>query len=110
MGVGVAVAVQVAALVDGHAADGELDVLPFARVEAAQEDLLGVPFAALVREEDARGELEKLGRVLRAARAQLADAQVEVGRAAARRSLATGDVTSGSAGGPSSAPFIRGRQ
>ena len=45
----IAVAMQVAALVDGDAADGELDVLPLARVEPAEEDLLGVPFAALVR-------------------------------------------------------------
>jgi hypothetical protein len=33
--------VEIARVVDRHAAGGELDVLPFARVEAAQEDLLG---------------------------------------------------------------------
>ena len=48
----------------GNAADGELDVLPLARVEAAQEDLLGVALAALVGEQDAGRELEQLGRVL----------------------------------------------
>ena len=86
MRVGVAVAVEVAALVDGHAADGELDVLPFARVEAAQEDLLGVAFAALVGEQDARRELQELGRVLCAARARARrPSDVEVGGAAARR-------------------------
>ena len=50
----VAVAVVVARVVDGDAVDGELEVLPFVRVEAAQEDLLGVARAALVREEEAR--------------------------------------------------------
>ncbi len=54
VGVGVAVAVQVAALVDGHAADRELDVLPLARVESAQEDLLGMAFAALVGQQECR--------------------------------------------------------
>ena len=61
--VGVAVAVEVAALVDGHAADGELDVLPLARVEAAQEHLLGVALAAFVGEQDPGRELEQLGGV-----------------------------------------------
>ena len=79
--VGVAVAVEVAALVDGHAADGELDVLPLARVEAAQEDLLGVPLAALVREQDPGRELEQLARVLARHARELADVEVEVGRA-----------------------------
>ena len=62
----------------------ELDVLPLARVEAAQEDLLGVPVAALVGEEDAGRELEQLGRVLARHPGELADAQVEVARPARR--------------------------
>ena len=62
--VGVAVAVEVAALVDRHAVDGELDVLPLARVEAAEEDLLGVALAALVGEQDPGREREDLARVL----------------------------------------------
>jgi hypothetical protein len=83
--------VQVAALVDGNAADAELDVLAFTRVEAAQEDLLGVALAALVGEQDARRELQELRRVgVRHAR-ELAGAQVEVGRTAARRCLPSGD-------------------
>ena len=92
--VGVAVAVEVARLVDRDAADGELDVLPFARVEAAQEDLLGVPLAALVGEQDPRRELEEVGRVARGDLRQLADADLEVGGAAARRRPAAehGDV------------------
>jgi len=52
MRVGVAVAVQVPALVDGNARDRELDVLTLARVEAAHEDLLGVPLPAFVGQQD----------------------------------------------------------
>ena len=54
----VAVAVVVARVVDGDAVDRELEVLPLVRVEAAEEHLLGVAGAALVREEKAGGELE----------------------------------------------------
>ena len=87
--VGVAVAVQVAALVDGHTAHRELDVLPFARVEAPHEDLLGVALAALVREEDSGRELEQIGRIATRHARELADVQVEIRCAAARRILAT---------------------
>ena len=55
--VGVAVAVIVARVVDGNAVDGELEVLPLVRVEAAEEHLLGVARAALVREEKTGREL-----------------------------------------------------
>ena len=82
--IGVAVAVEVPALVDGNAADRELDVLPFARVEAAHEDLLGVSFAAFVGEKDPGRKLEQLGCVLARHLVELAHADVEVGRAAAR--------------------------
>ncbi len=61
VGVGVAVAVQVPTLVDGNAPDRELDVLPLARVESAHEDLLGMPFAALVGQENAGRQLEQFG-------------------------------------------------
>ena len=85
VGVGVAVAVQVARLVDRHAVDGELDVLSFARVEAAQEHLLGVALAAFVGEQDARRELEELGGVGARHERELPDVDVVVGGAAARR-------------------------
>ena len=81
--VGVAVAVEVPALVDGDAADGELDVLPLARVEAAHEHLLGVPLAAFVGEQDAGRELEEIGRVRVRQIGELADRDLEVGGAAA---------------------------
>ena len=55
--VGVAVAVVVARVVDGDAVDGELEVLPFVRVEAAQEHLLGVTGASFVREQEAGASL-----------------------------------------------------
>ena len=94
MGVGVAVAVQVAALVDGHAADRELDVLPLARVESAQEDLLGVAFAAFVGQEDAGRELEQLGGIGARHLGKLVDPKLEIGRAPAGRRPAAehGDV------------------
>ena len=63
VGVGVAVAVVVARVVDGDAVDRELEVLPLVGVEAAEEDLLGVARAALVREEETGGELERVGGV-----------------------------------------------
>src|SRR5262249_33116500 len=77
-GVGVAVAVEVATLIDGHAAYGELQILPFAGVEASEEDLLCVPLAALVREEDAGREREELGRVLARDAGELADVHADV--------------------------------
>ena len=52
----IAVAVEVAGLVDGDTANRDLDVLPFARVEPAEEDLLGVALAALVLQHDARAQ------------------------------------------------------
>ena len=52
MRIGVAVSVEVAALVDRHTADGELEVLSFASVEAAEKDLLGVAVTAVVGEEE----------------------------------------------------------
>ena len=81
----VAVAVEVAALVDGDAADGELDVLPFARVEAAEEDLLGVALAPFVGEQDARRELQEIARVGVRDRRERSDGDVEVRRADVRR-------------------------
>jgi hypothetical protein len=84
MEIGVAVAVEVACLVDRNARSRELDVLPFARVEAAEEHLLGVAVTALVGEEDAGGELEEVGSVLARHTTELADAEVEVAGAAAR--------------------------
>jgi hypothetical protein len=82
--VGVAVAVEVAALVDGHAVDRELEVLALAGVEPAEQDGLGVAGAALVREDDGRGGLEhgrggRDGRLVR--HPERADAEVDVGRA-----------------------------
>jgi hypothetical protein len=56
--VGVAVAVQVAGLVDHVAVDPQLDVLALAGVEAAQEDLLRVALAAFVGEQEAGGPAE----------------------------------------------------
>ena len=50
--IGVAIAVEVADLVHDVAVDAHLDVLAFARVEPAQEDLLGVPLAAFVGEQE----------------------------------------------------------
>ena len=84
MRVGVAVAVVVARVVDGDAVDGELEVLPLVRVEAAQEDLLGVARAALVREEEARGELERVGGVRARDGLELAERHVVVGGAQVR--------------------------
>lgn len=49
--VGVALAVRVRGLVDGHAVDGELQVLPAAGVEASEEDLVGVALAQPVGQE-----------------------------------------------------------
>jgi hypothetical protein len=40
--------VQVATFVHGDSTDADLDVLALAGIEPAQEDLLGVGFAALV--------------------------------------------------------------
>ena len=85
MRVGVAVAVEVSALVDGDAADREFDVLSLARVEAAHEDLLGVALAAFVGQQDSGRELQQLGRVRARDVGQLIDAQLEVGHAAAGR-------------------------
>src|SRR5262249_52084666 len=58
--IGVAVAMEVAALVDGDAADRELEVLPLARVQGPEKDLLRVPLAALVGEQEAGREREYL--------------------------------------------------
>ncbi len=53
--VGVALAVDVGHLVDGHPPDGELHVLAVLRVEAAEEDLVRLAVAPVLREEKARG-------------------------------------------------------
>src|SRR5207244_3541195 len=45
MQIGVPAAVKVADLIHDIAVEAHLDVLALARIEAAQEDLLGVPFA-----------------------------------------------------------------
>ena len=89
--VGVAVAVVVARVVDGDAVDGELEVLPLVRVEAAEEDLLGVARAALVREEEAGRELERVGRVRARDGLELADGDLVVGRSVRARLEVAGD-------------------
>ena len=65
MGVGVAIAVKVPALVDGDTADGELHVLTLAGVEAAHEHLLGVPLTPLVGQENSGRQLQQLRSVPR---------------------------------------------
>ena len=56
----VPVAVRVVDLVDRNTLDGELDVLALLGVEAAQEHLIGVARATLVREKQARRLFEHL--------------------------------------------------
>ena len=94
MGVGVAVAVQVPALVDGNATDRELDVLALARIESAHEDLLGVSFATFIGQQDPGRELEQLGGVGARHLGKLVDSQLEIGRAPTDRRTAAkhGDV------------------
>ena len=87
--VGVAVAVEVAGVVEGNAVDGELEVLAFARVEATEEDLLGVAGAALVGEEDARGELEEVGSVAARDGGERAHVDGVIGGAVLARLVAT---------------------
>ncbi len=90
--VGVSVAVVVARVVDGDAIDAELEVLPLVRVEAAEEDLLGVAGAALVREEEAGRELERVGGVGAGDGLQLADRDLVVGGAVRAGLEVTADV------------------
>jgi hypothetical protein len=85
--VGVAIAVKVAALVDRYAAHRELDVLTLAGIKAAEEDLVGVPLASLVGEQDAGSQLEQLGGALPRHISERADVQVEVGRTSTWRLL-----------------------
>jgi hypothetical protein len=96
VGVGVAVAVQVPAFVDGHAANRELDVLALARIEAAHEDLLGVPFAAFIGQQDPGRQLEQLGSIRPWHLAKLVDPDLEIGHTPADRRTAAkhGDIES----------------
>ena len=80
----ISVAVEVAALVDGNAVDGELHVLALARIEAAEEDLLRMPFAAFIGEQDSRRELEELRRVAARDLGELRRFDLEVRGAAGR--------------------------
>ena len=90
--VGVAVAVVVARVVDGDAVDGELEVLPLVRVEAAQEHLLGVARAALVGEQEARRELERVRGVRARDGLLLVEDELVVGRAVRARLEVAVDV------------------
>ncbi|MFO0624824.1 MAG: hypothetical protein U0325_04350 [Polyangiales bacterium] len=78
--VGVALPVHVRDVVRGHSADRELHVLPVLRVEAPEEDLVGLAVAAVLREEEPRREREELRGAAPRHRAQLADVEVELRR------------------------------
>ena len=88
----VAIAVVVARVVDRNAVDGELEVLTLVRVEPTQKHLLCVARASLVREEKARGELERVGRVRSWNGLELADRHVVVGDAELSADETTADV------------------
>jgi hypothetical protein len=75
----VAVAVVVARVVDGDTVDRELEILTLVRVEAAQEDLLGVSRAPSLGEEKPGRQLERVGRIRSRDRAKLADGHIVVG-------------------------------
>jgi len=100
VGVGVAVAVQVSAFVDGHAAHGELDVLPLAGVEPAHEYLLGVAFSAFIGQQDPGCQLEELGGIGARHFGKLIDAKLEIGSTSTDRRSATehGNVESSGSG------------
>ncbi len=80
----VALTVRVGHVVDGRSCDGELDVLPVLRVEAAQKQLVRLALARVRREKEPRREREQIRGAPARNRAQLSGGDVVLCR---RRSL-----------------------
>ena len=78
MCVGVAMGVGVVDLVDRHPVHGEFDRLARSSVEAAEEHLLGMPFAAFVGDEDSWCQVEQILGILSRDDGQLPDVDLKV--------------------------------
>ena len=109
-GVCIAATVIVAALVDRHTIDGQLDVLPFARIEAAQVDALGVTVAAFLGEIDARCELQQLGGAATRYARELAHLDPDIGNAGTWRRVPPDHRDLGRRGGGRLRRRMRGRR